>query len=286
MHILSIQVRNTRMHEDIISFIQDEGRDDPFFLEMAGTSYCDGSYHIERSCSAIYVLEYVKQGKGTVTEDGRSFTAAKGDVYLLHRGCAHFYQSDSANPWVKVWMNVRGPLADSLVHAYCLGSLNHVQGLDLSDLFDELLACAKAARGSADEILPEAAVLFHRMAARICSFVRSDDARLLQDPQILKSWLDSHIYAEVSMNELAGQIYRSPSHTIRIFKKAFGVTPYDYHLNKRIETAKLLLNNTNMQIKEIAYKLHFADEHYFSNLFKQKAGSSPAQYRQRAKKNQ
>lgn len=284
MHFLCNQVWNMSPHEDILSFLPDEGRAYPFFIEMAGTSYCDGSYRIERNDSPIYVLESVLQGRGTVVSGGETFEARAGDTYLMHRGSAHRYWSDEEDPWVKVWMNFRGPLADAILGCYGLGDVSHMPGLDLSDLFSDLLALAHAS-GGADGMLPEAAVLFHRMASRMHAHLRAGAAEKPGDAQALKDWLDAHIHSEASLRELAAQIYRSPSHAIRLFRRAFGVTPYEYLLQKQIETAKLLLLNTSLSVKEIAYRLCFSDEHYFSNYFKKRTGASPALYRAGASKN-
>ena len=57
------------------------------------------------------------------------------------------------------------------------------------------------------------------------------------------------------------------------------MTPYAYVLGKRIDLSKKLLVDTNLTVKQIADKLCFTDEYYFSNLFKRKVGVSPAAYR-------
>lgn len=268
------------MHEEILSFIRDEERQYVFFLEMTGISYCDGSYRIARENSQITVVEYVIQGKGTVTTDGTTFTATAGDVYLLHRGSTHCYSSDSDDPWVKIWINIGGPLVDSLILDYGLSHVNHARGLDIRFLFDEVLSAARSSSGSPDSLFREAALAFHKMAAGIHDARREDDT-LPPEAAKLKHWLDRHIYEKAGIGYFAAHIYRSPSQAIRIFKKQFGTTPYDYLLGKRIETAKLLLRNTNLPVKEVAYRLNFADEHYFSNYFKKRAGTSPAAFRGR-----
>jgi AraC-like DNA-binding protein len=176
-------------------------------------------------------------------------------------------------------MNVHGPLADGLVDAYGLRDVNLVTGLDLSNLFDELLAAGEAAGGSADTLLPQAALLLHRMLERIHAHVRRQGAMVPPEVAKLKSWLDSRIGSRADMTELSDSIYRSPSHMTRIFKRSFGVTPYEYLIRRRLETAKSMLLNTTISIKEIAYRLKFADEHYFSNVFHKRTGVSPSRFR-------
>ena len=61
-----------------------------------------------------------------------------------------------------------------------------------------------------------------------------------------------------------------------LFERIFMSRPI---LNEKIKTAKALLATTEMSVKSISEKLCFADEHYFSHLFKQKTGLSPLKYK-------
>ncbi len=55
----------------------------PFILTLAGITYPDAEYKIYRECSALYVIEYVEKGAGTVICGGESYRIEKGDVYIL-----------------------------------------------------------------------------------------------------------------------------------------------------------------------------------------------------------
>lgn len=270
------------MREDIVSFVRDEGKQYPFYLEMTGISYCDGTYRIARANSPITVVEYVISGRGAVMSDGRAFGAAAGDVYMLHRGSTHWYASDAADPWVKIWANVGGPVADSLMADYGLAGVNHVpQAEGVRPLFEKLLESARAWRGDAGGFFRQAAPALHGIVARIHAAHSRGGEAVQPEANALKRWLDGHVYEKASIRDFAAEIYRSPSQAIRIFKRAYGVTPYDYLLGRRMETAKLLLSSTGLPVKEIAFRLDFADEHYFSNFFKKRTGVSPREYRGR-----
>lgn len=124
-----------------------------------------------------------------------------------------------------------------------------------------------------------AGVLFHRIVQQIHTHMQKAPEPASGPAKDLKAWLDNHIYVKTTVEELSRQIFRSPSQAIRIFRSAYGVTPYEYLLGKRIETAKLLLKNTSLPVTEIADRLQFADRHYFSNFFKGRVGVSPAAFR-------
>ena len=75
------------------------------------------------------------------------------------------------------------------------------------------------------------------------------------------------------------RINRSGVQTIRIFRQAYGITPYQFLLGQKLTAACELLTHSHQSVKEIADYLGFADEFYFSRLFKQKIGVSPSNYR-------
>jgi transcriptional regulator GlxA family with amidase domain len=91
--------------------------------------------------------------------------------------------------------------------------------------------------------------------------------------------LASYVHKKLNLDELAESLHMSKSNIIRIFKKKYNVTPYEYVISLRIETAKILLRDTKLSIREIADKLVFFDEHYFSSLFLKKVGVRPGIYR-------
>ena len=95
----------------------------------------------------------------------------------------------------------------------------------------------------------------------------------------IKNYLNTKIESDFQIKDLCIFIHKSESQVIKVFKNTYGLTPYKYLLNKKIEHAKNLLRNTNLSVKEISAKLKFTDEYYFSNIFKKKAGLCPSLYR-------
>lgn len=63
------------------------------------------------------------------------------------------------------------------------------------------------------------------------------------------------------------------------FSSATGLTPKEY-LNRRLNlTALQLVAGTNLKIKEIAQRLRFSDEFYFSRFFQKLNSAPPSRYR-------
>lgn len=95
----------------------------------------------------------------------------------------------------------------------------------------------------------------------------------------MKDYLNLHLSSKFRLENLCEYVSMSESQTIRIFREAYGITPYAYVLDKKIKLAKDMLSNTSLSVKQIAHKLCFTDEYYFSNVFKRKVGVPPRSYR-------
>lgn len=261
--------------EDII-YLSDNGCQ-PINIHLAGISYCDGTYIINRTNSSIFVFEYIVKGTGTIIYEGKKHTASEGDAYILHSGSNHTYYSDSQNPWVKVWINVSGNLIENLINAYELSDTVVVKNCNIHYLFNDFISLARSNR-PIDEVVKLGAIKLHEIIAEIHEHVTGKVPRN-SDAAKIKEYIDKRVNSSITIKELSELIYRSSAQTIRIFKKEYGLTPYAYLIESKVKMAKLLLRNTSMSIKQISYELSFTDEHYFSNIFKKITGVSPRQYR-------
>ncbi len=92
-----------------------------FSIDLCGTSYCDGSYKMNRKKSPFFVFEYIISGTGTIVTKNGIVHPEAGDVYMLRAGEDHNYYSDADTPWTKIWFNIRGELVEKLVDMYGIG---------------------------------------------------------------------------------------------------------------------------------------------------------------------
>jgi AraC family transcriptional regulator len=84
---------------------------------------------------------------------------------------------------------------------------------------------------------------------------------------------------EVSLDLLAAEACLSKYHFLRLFRTAFGLSPYQYIQHLRIEKARELLADTLISISDLSGLLGFDNSQSFSRLFYQKTGVYPTQYR-------
>ncbi len=91
--------------------------------------------------------------------------------------------------------------------------------------------------------------------------------------------IEERIENPPSLGELASLSVLSRTYFFRVFKETTGIRLQDYLIQTRLNKAKILLNDANLKIKQIAYKVGFRNPDYFCRLFKKKTGVSPTEWR-------
>lgn len=94
-----------------------------------------------------------------------------------------------------------------------------------------------------------------------------------------KELLSSQLAAPPSLEELARAVGLSAFHFARVFRRATGLPPHSWLMQRRLEQARALLRNGCAPLT-VAMQLGFADQSHLSRQFKQAYGVAPGQYHQ------
>lgn len=262
--------------EELNYFTYNISKDYPVRIESIGITHPNKKYFIERQHADYYVLEYIVSGKGYVISDDKKYTVEKNDVYIIHLGTKHKYGADPSNPYEKIWVNFFGGIFTDIISAYGLSGRVVFKNTNCKELFEELLDLAVKYNDNEEVYLKASEIIFKI----ILKLVENNEKQNISSVAIkTKELLDQFVYKKVSMQDIYDEIHLSKSQISREFKKYFGVTPYQYLLNRRIAISQNLLTKNKLSIKEISDSLCFTDEYHFSSLFKKKNGVSPSLYR-------
>jgi two-component system response regulator YesN len=148
----------------------------------------------------------------------------------------------------------------------------HEEGRDIASLLKLIDKC-----DSVDELNS----LLEEVAMRIASRVNSFNNKSLK--LILRKAIDyihEHYNEQVTLNEVAENIYVSTFYISRMFKKELGISFVDYLNDVRIEKAKELLKDVKYKTYEVAELVGIPDPHYFSKIFKKYSGMTPSEYKE------
>ncbi|PCJ96903.1 MAG: AraC family transcriptional regulator [Flavobacteriaceae bacterium] len=91
--------------------------------------------------------------------------------------------------------------------------------------------------------------------------------------------IESHLYTNITVADLAGLTNTSLSSFKREFNKVYKESPATYIRNKKLKKSLNLLMSSALRTTDIAFDCGFYDVSHFSRSFKQKYGSSPTSYK-------
>lgn len=251
----------------------------PFAIDMGRISRTQG--RIVRPLGAGSI-EYVVAGRGTVTENDKTFRVKAGDVFILHAKNYHDYYPDPDDPWTRIWVQVAGPVAPEILRAYNLSNVNHIPDFDLEEYLLDITgkipveADPETVNREGPRVLLELVQKIHEELTR-----RSADRKDPSPEEMIHRRIDDLPDGYITLDQLTEEFHLSKQHMIRIFKARYGITPHEYILNRRLAIAQSLLKRTNLPVKEIAERLHFCGAAYFTEFFHERSGMKPLEYRKK-----
>ena len=97
--------------------------------------------------------------------------------------------------------------------------------------------------------------------------------------ELAKEYVQEHYYQNLMLADVAQKVGISAGYLSTLFQKELSKGFVDYLNEIRIEHACTYLQQNYLKTYEIAYKVGFRDEKYFSKVFKKIKGQSPSEYR-------
>lgn len=262
-------------------FLKSKKTTDPIYIENIGQTFPNNEIYIKRENHQIFVIEYIVSGVEHLEVDGKKYTLEKGDICILEPSIPHSYRSDFSNPAEKKWINFVSEPFNMIYEKIGLKGRVVYKNTKLEAFFDVILSIAETSLRSEEICYDIATNLFNFIFALAKITYKSEEKYVSKLASLVKDELDKNIYTNANLDDILKDIFYSKKQVTREFKKYYNDTPYNYLINIKISMAKRLLRTSTLSVKEIALKLGFENQHYFSNAFKKKTALSPSQYREK-----
>jgi two-component system response regulator YesN len=93
-----------------------------------------------------------------------------------------------------------------------------------------------------------------------------------------KKIIEESIGKELSLIDIASNLYIHPNYLSRLFKAQVGLSITDYSIKLRMEKAKKILQQSNAKMYEVAEMVGYASAAHFNRTFKKYFGVTPKEY--------
>ena len=164
-----------------------------------------------------------------------------------------------------------------------------VKPIDKAELNTALdRALGKAAQGGTAEVMPEDGQLNaateipenepRETVSENAADIRLGSVRAHYAGSILR-YIKAHYAENIRLSDIAGELNLSENYISRIFREETGYSIGDYRISCCIAKAAHLLEDPRYKVFEVADLVGISDQRYFSKLFRQKTGMTPASWR-------
>lgn len=217
------------------------------------------------------VGKYTNERGGVIDADKKSllFLPKKSKYTVLNVDCA--CREDDA---VLIEFNMKSD-GEDLILPSLPTLLTHRASYEEIELVEEV---AKLYESSAQS----PAELKSKLYALIAMLFKSDKVMDMDKYSSIRKgiqMLESNVYENVSIEEVAYACSVSSTHFRRLFREYAKKSPVQYRIDLKIEYAKSMLINSDLSIETISQMLNFESSSYFCRIFKSRVGMTPGEYR-------
>lgn len=226
-----------------------------------------------------------RSGSGSVVVRGQKHVCSPGVGVLIPAGEAHELPPHAAIPWQfdTLYLSPDELAAPGVARGEIASTARNLATADATVQKLFLALHGSVVRGEECLLQEE---LLHAFVARLSMLV--DRPSVPEGPPgrsallRVREYLDATSQRDVSLAELAVIAGVGEFHLSRSFRRAFGLPPHAYHLQRRINRARaLLLDET--PIAMVATRTGFADQAHFTRHFKRLVGVTPGRYLRQVK---
>ena len=98
----------------------------------------------------------------------------------------------------------------------------------------------------------------------------------------VRDQIDREYSQPLDVEALASGVNMSAGHLSRLFRRAYGESPYSYLMTRRIERAMALLRRGDLSVTDVCFAVGCSSLGTFSTRFTELVGVSPSIYRRQA----
>ncbi|MBC7958315.1 MAG: AraC family transcriptional regulator [Vallitaleaceae bacterium] len=230
-----------------------------------------------------YQWTYCSKGEGTFVVDGKEFKIAEGTGFFFSPKIPHKYYS-TTQPWETYWINFEGSSIPSIlelfgIHKWEVFIPSSIESaLNQFDEMEDLLTQDDPEKVINTSLNLYSFLFTYKTSKKISTYQQTTNRLLQLKPVLL--YMDENFNHSLSLDELSSLIHISSNHLCKLFKLTFGMTPFHYLIQMRIQNAKqLLIQSPELQINEIANRVGYTDFSYFCSIFKKQELMTPLAFR-------
>ena len=228
-----------------------------------GWQECEPSHAFGPRINEYYIIHFVESGKGYFRNETGEYYLSKNDCFVIRPGEVYYYEADAKEPWFYIWIAWEDvTLVPNNIRQ---GGVFHNEGL--RRCFLPLLNIKQDESEGREEY---------------CCGKIFELYQILQPQKSYNEYIErsimimqENVATPILISDIAKQLHLDRGYYSTLFTSKVGQSPKEYYLNLRLEHAKRMLNNGDMNVGQVSRAVGFQSVSSFSRVYKEKYGASP-----------
>ncbi|MSS62336.1 AraC family transcriptional regulator [Velocimicrobium porci] len=230
-------------------------------------------------------LFYVIDGNGYFCTENEEISIQKDSLIIINPNVKHTEKSSTEKALTYIVLGI-----DNLRFEFKNPTSTSFQSYNFEEYRNEILPIlqtmlseVKQKKKNYEQICQHYFMVFLLKMLRITEeeFSFSSSKDVPTECEAIKEYIDTHYQETITLDTLTNVSHLNKFYLTHIFSKAYGISPINYLLERRILHSKELLKNSDFSITQIAHVTGFSSSNYFSQSFKKYTGTTPKGYRQK-----
>ena len=252
-------------------------------LRNVASSRYGGDWHSVPHTHKHMELFFIVGGRGQFLIEDRLYPVGVNNLVIINPNVSHTEVSLNAQPLEYIVLGIEGiELATGAASGGRFNILDHYESVEVSGCLRNILREMEQKNTGYEDVCQA------YMEILIIRLMRTTALAVPEAPQTIsanrqcaavKRYIDLHFKEPLTLELLAEESHMNKYYLSHAFKRAYGVSPINYMISRRIEESKYLLAETDLSLSHIAQLLGFSSLSYFSQVFRRTQAVSPREYR-------
>lgn len=252
-------------------------------LRNVASAKYGGDWHSTPHAHNYTELFYIIGGNGQFQIDDEQFPVRAHQLVIVNPNIIHTELSYAAHPLEYIVLGIEGleiSIPGTNENRYCIYSFptaNKVLNC-MQNILHEMQSRESAHQIACQAYMDILVVQLMRHTGTSMTQV-ADNSPANRQCAAIRRYIDSHYKEPLTLDLLAEEANVNKYYLAHAYKQAYGISPINYLIARRIQEGKRLLAETDLSLSQISGILGFSSASYFSQSFRKAEGISPVEYR-------
>jgi AraC-like DNA-binding protein len=256
------------------------------YVQELGFFKARAKYYTHQENISSYLIMLTTAGCGEYRDPKSSFPLTAGRLVFADSMEEHMHYTarGAKEPWEILWVQFSGYAARGYYVQYKTRNLPYLDvssNPKISALLKKLVTINKSKSVGVEFLTSRLLVNLLTEILFAAGAVTSPQVHAPAYIQAALQDIDAHFADDLNLEYFSNKLKISKFHFTREFKKYTGFSPAGYIINTRVNSAKQLLQYSDLPVAEIAGTVGFHNACHFINTFKQKTGMTPLRFKKK-----